>query len=163
MPWDPLNEDHQTYYADLDLNAADQFVTQVPMRDTYGASASFSWRSMTGVCPASLSAAPDVDDKMWYPGCTAVKDYWGWNTNGKTYGETRYQCTNRAIDRKQNVICMQELQLKYDPTTQQRSHVVEDRGHWGPNVGPGMLATINGDQMTFRVPFYNQTKVMSLV
>jgi hypothetical protein len=163
-PWDALDDSHMTAYS-CNQFICDMFVTLVPQMSTD--KEVYNWRSLTGRMPSSLNVSQDVADRMWYPGCTAVSSYWKFQTDVGSYGSSTkkpYQAyVPRAETRKQNVICMQELQLRWDPHKRDFLDLIEDCGHWGSNVYPGCGLVRNGQKTYFDVPFYKPTKQMSLV
>jgi hypothetical protein len=162
--WDPLNQAHVRANSDAAV-VCDMYVTLVPMCAT--TSDTQTWRSCTGECPMSLQATNEVSRAMWYEGCTAVSEQWGWKTSGKLYG-TQAVTGAGSYDEsgvpghQQNVICMQQFQMRYDPIARDYTKVTIDAGHWGPQVYEGMKKVINGHAGVFEHAWYSKTKSIGL-
>lgn len=120
------------------------------------------WRSVTGEMPSSLSVTQEVNESVWYPGSSAVANYWEMHTNARDYAHQQYKCTTSEANRKQNVICMQEVQLKWNPALSNWSTVVRDFGHWGDKVYPGCNQVREGKKSTFETPSYMELRTTSL-
>lgn len=162
--WDPLNARHMNNATDA-LQTCDMYVTLVPMRSTTDDAQ--QWRSLTGVAPLSLSAAASVNEVMWYPGCAALRDYWNWDESALQYGAERdaakYDAVSSGEQRlRQNVICMQEFQMRYNPSSKLYDRVTINAGHWGDAVYEGMKQVINGTKHVFERPYYASTKSFGL-
>lgn len=154
--WNATNEHHLRDYADGNMRC-DIFVSYVPMN---AAETTTNWLSMAGRMPASLGATEDVNRLMHYPGCEALARHWKWNTDARNYDadEDVYRVCIGNDERKFNVICFQELQIRYDPLEGRYSHVVTNKGHWGEDEAPGAARVWNGNQRCFdRAPFRRST------
>lgn len=154
--WNPFDETHMSEYTSGNL-ICDVFVTVQFMKDT--GSVRSTWRSITGQMPRSMSVDASVDNLVFFPGCAAFTEYWSISPNGPDRERYRADGSN---DSKSNVICMQELQLRYDPSERKYSSVTRDSGHFGPNVYAGCGDVRSGGECKFEVPFYSQIKSMSL-
>lgn len=143
------------------------FVTLHSMRQTCDRPP-LSFRSITGRMPSSMNATDDVNSDMWYPGCEAVAARWTMTSDGMdmTARSKRLYNPEHDVDlagvRKSNVICMQALQIRRDPLDKSNLQVTESQGHWGKHVGQGMIRVLNGQQSTFDVPYYSQTRTTKL-
>lgn len=158
--WDPNNRKHLLWYKDGQLRR-DMFVTMGPMNR---AATVTSWLSMTGAMPRSLDVDAEVKALLEYPGCWAWSQYWGWNANNcrlEREGDA-YSCVSDPLARKYNVICMQELQIRQDPTSGQWTDVTCDKGHWGSAIYPGCADVFNGVKAYFEIPGYMPTKSIAL-
>lgn len=155
--WDPLNENHMSDYTDSRMEC-DAFVTMGPMCDTMSSQQNTSWRSITGVCPSSLCAKSEVNDMLYYPGCKAISNFWHWMTNAKEYGRgagQEYRMVTDTLERKQNVLCFQEAQFKWDLSKGAYTKVVLDKGHWGSDIDTGLRAVMDGTKNLISPARYN--------
>ncbi len=163
--WDPLDPTHVAAFTSGEL-ICDMFVTSRLMRDSLDDNKRTWWRSLTGRMPSSMSVTRDVAQLVWYQGCEAFSQFWQLHTDAKDYFDDTYRCsaTNEAgnpADRKANVICMQELQMKWSPADGKYSHIVQDKGHWGEKVYPGCGRVRAGDG-SFEIPEYLALNTTSL-
>jgi len=159
--WDPLDPEHVDAYTAGNM-MCDMFVTLLPMKQDTNATKSF-WKSLTGVMPHSLGVTAYVNDIVYYEGCEAVAAHWNWK-DASDYSSQRYRITNDNVESnaKFNVICMQEVQFKYDPSTDKYSNCTEDQGHWGNKIYTGCGAVRKGLATHLETPWYHQTKTIQL-
>jgi hypothetical protein len=164
--WDPLDTGAVQDYADGKMSA-DMFVTIRPMKDQNLT----KWRSLCGFMPKSMGVSGDVNQLVWYPGSHAVSTFWGFCTesgaNGDYAGQgsigSRYVVGVNQMERKMNMVCMQGVQLKWEPSTKGFTTVVLDAGHWGDKIGVGARSVVDGHKLCFDEPFYSTSKVVQLV
>ena len=159
--WDPLDFDSMDDHSSNEFSA-DIYSTLVPMRAMHGPSGALTWRSITGEMPPEFQAKQDVNDRMAYPGCRAVSEFWNWNARKRSYAARPYRVDSEDAF-KQNVIVFQELQFKYDPATKKNTHCIEDKGHWGRGVGPGLKNVFNGTKSALETYEWDPRKVCALV
>jgi hypothetical protein len=161
--WDGLSENHMAQYKSSNL-IRDMFVTIGPMNK---ATTQTTWLSMAGKMPSTLNVSGEVNDIMWYEGCHAWASYWNWNAEAINYTDAKKYSAVQDVQpetRRFNVICMQELQMQFDPMSRQFSRPTTDKGHWGENVYPGCGKIRSGTSgATFTVPGYIQQRVTGLV
>lgn len=159
--WNPNNEYELESYKSGEL-IRDMFVTQGPMNKA--ATATY-WLSMTGFMPTSLNTTNEVGEMVWYEGCSAYSNFWNWRTDARTdYGiQSQFRPTSES-ERKSNVICMQEVQIKWDPANHRwdLENAVVDAGHWGEYVYPGCGKVRAGLKATFEHPNYMPTKSIGM-
>lgn len=160
--WDPLNEEHTNAYRDGEM-ICDAFVTLSAMKDSGASAQSSFWTSLTGKVPKSLNASAGVNDMMHFPGAAGFTSFWGFVTDAHDFADRTYRANQEAADRKQNVICMREFQIRYDPETKRMDHFTRDAGMWGACIYEGCGKVICGQQTSiFQTPSYHEVKVVSL-
>lgn len=155
--WDPLDDYHSDQYSDSHLEH-DCFITLGPMYHTTSGDQETSWRSLTGVVPDSLHAREDVHEMMKYPGCKAIANHWHWLTNAKDYGQgqnVEYKIAVDPTERKQNVLCFQAAQMKWNMHDGDFTKVVTDEGHWGQDIDKGIRNVLDGTSPMIKKAFYN--------
>jgi len=160
--WDPFNELHlNAYKAGEFIN--DIFFLLVPQKwVTYNRQ---SWMSLTGRMPRSLNVTADVNELVNLPGCDGWTKFWGFNTDGREYGNStfgQYRSHVSPFERKCNVICMQTFQIDYNPSTKLWDQVIESSDHWGPRVYPGVGRVRMGKKIGMEIPSYSLTKTVKL-
>jgi hypothetical protein len=164
-PWNPTSNRHLQMFKDGRMQEYAIFTTLGPMNR---AIPNTSWLSMSGTMPSRLNASRLVQDEMRYQGHTAVSRMWGFNPENAVVasGEERYSAENNDMARKYNVICMQELQIQYEPTGTGGDgcwkKVTIDQGHWGEKVYPGCGKVYTCDETFLNTPSYIQTKTTAL-
>lgn len=151
--WNPLSVAHTAAYASGELGVASIFWTFAPMNNAE----CHWWQSITGEMPESLPCTQDVRDAMRWEGCDAFASFWSYKTNGRTnYSpDAPYSSVNNPNDRKHNVLCLQDFQQKFDPTTGRYSRTILNKGHWGENACyPGAAKVMRGTATHFDIPDY---------
>lgn len=157
--WDPLSEDHVQSFGSGNL-ICDVFVTVNLM----AIAPTTTWRSVTGTLPRALGVSEDVAEAMLYPGCDAFASFWKMSGDViDTSATARYHALPSNIaERKFNVVCMQELQLRWDPREKRMSSLTPDAGHFGDRVYPGCGLVRKGHAQGFEVPWYATTRSITL-
>jgi hypothetical protein len=160
--WDPLSQAHTEAYASGDMGVASIFWTFAPMNRA----SCHWWQTITGEMPEHMPCSPDVRATMRWEGCEAWSEFWGYKTNGSSSHSplTAYSSVNNPNDRKHNVICIQDFQQKYDPSTGTYSKTVLNKGHWGEHsCYPGAAKVMRGVAKYFDVPSYMPVNKTSYV
>lgn len=161
--WNPLDEAHLNALRDQNY-IADIFVTLVPQNKTQ--SEQLFWRSMTGRMPDSLSVEADINTLVDYEGARGLTHMWHFRTNGVNYGQTNFGAYRAGEDTKLqracNVICMQEFQLKFNPSNSHYDLHTEEKGHWGSNVYAGCGQVRAGRKQGFEIPRWNSINSITL-
>ncbi len=121
--WDPCNPTHTAEFAAHHLGLASCFWTFVTNRkavDTHW------WRSLTGVMPPHIPVEKSVADDVKWEGCGGFQRHWGYAAHYMTDHSLhkRYVGNNNMADRKHNVICMQDFQMKYTSATNSYSELI---------------------------------------
>lgn len=159
--WDPLDENHVQSFASGDnIGLASIFWAFVPQKKDM-----HWWMSSTGQMPESMPATQSVRDMMEREGARAFANFWGMATNGRTnyLGNGPSSTVNNPNDRRFNVICIQDFQQTYDPTTKQYSVTTLNRGHWGASsCYPGAAEVTSGHSPQFAIPDYLSIRVTAI-
>ncbi len=162
--WNPLSMAHGAAYRNGQMEVASMFITLGLMNQCTPYA---SWLSMSGVMPASLNVDNSVAKGVAYPGCAGFSSFWGVRAGGEDglvqTSRNKYSTAPNQLERKFNVICMQEVQLDiYNAANPNKPIVHMDKGHWGPNVYSGCSAVREGRKMHFDTPEYFDIKAFTL-
>lgn len=159
--WDPLNDTDVQNYAEGKIEK-DIFVTYSAMSQASHARGLTTWRSITGVMPASLSASFEVNELMRYPGAVKFGEFWGFHSDARDYGQTAFQVGSDVSARRSNVICMQAAQRKYQPHTKTWSLHIRSSEHWGDKVYAGVGKVRDGTELRLEMPKTSEISSISL-
>lgn len=119
--WDPNNPTHTAAYKNHQLSTASCFWTFAPQdrADCHW------WQSLTGALPASMPGDNNVADRLKWPGASGFAAHWNYSTGGSDHSVNMpFKWRTDRNDRKHNVICVQDFQMKYDPMEKRYSDVV---------------------------------------
>ncbi len=162
--WNPFSIAHKNDYRDGRMGTASMFITLGLMNQSKPYA---FWLSMTGVMPSSLNVDKAVARGVAYPGANAFSSHWGFGAdNGDGLVQStrnQYSCTPNQLERKFNVICMQEVQINiYNSMDPSKPIVYMDKGHWGDRVYEGCSAVREGRKMHLDIPSYHDIKAFTL-
>ena len=162
--WDSTNDHHINSYKNGSL-IRDMFVVMIWMKN---ANPDSWWLSLSGKMPSSLSVEKNVDDMVYYPGCRAYSDFWGWSTDSVDYltKDRRFVCTvpgsHSDATRKYNMITCDEGRFDYMPGVG-FEHWHDEHGHWGKELYAGCGLVWGGQAAGHLItPSYIHQNAMSL-
>lgn len=152
--WDPCNAKHTAEFTANNMGMAScfwTFVAQNKVEQTHW------WLSLTGVLPSHIPGNASVQGSIKWEGCGGFAKHWGYHAHYLTDNsvDKPFDWRNRPTDRKHNVICMQDFQLKYSPDTGNHTDLILNAGHWGENACyPGARKVMDGITRAFAIPDY---------
>lgn len=119
--WDPNNKDHTAAYKNHQLSTASCFWTFVRQNQ----SDCHWWQSMTGTLPSSIPGDETVKSRIEWDGASGFANHWNYGNGGADHSPDQpFKWRTDKNDRRHNVICIQDFQMKYDPSEGRYSDVV---------------------------------------
>jgi len=145
---DPNNPDHVAAWSSG--KGASCFVLMIPQRDRNRFT--HKWMSITGVLPPTLPADLDVQERIRFPGCDSFARFWGF-TGTAIMQDDKAHVTNISLrELRQNVLCFQDFQVGYDPSTDAFTKYTLNEGHFGKYACyPGAAEVTHG-----RIPHFEE-------
>lgn len=119
--WDPNNTVHTNAYRTNQMSTASCFWTFAQQKNAN----CHWWQSLTGMLPSNMPGDAVVADKIAWDGCAGFASHWGYSAGGADHSlHLPFKWRTSILDRKYNVICIQDFQMKYDPTENKFCDVV---------------------------------------
>jgi len=113
----------------------------------------------TGKFHRCLTPSAEERNQIQYECATLMSNIWGWQHHPEIsplhhFFETENVC---SINYSQNTLALQAHQFFWDTNKGDYCDPVMERGHWGPNIGPGIGATRKSTSGVVRIPKFSWT------
>lgn len=101
-------------------------------------------------------------EEAHYPTCGAYASFWGWSTPPNAQEKRPAYFSKdfyRQLTESYNLLCLRGYSATVDKDGK-FTHVVVNKGHWGPNVYPGCGQVRCGREVCFETPTYRQIRTV---